>query len=122
MKTSELRELTVEELENRLETLRREIYNLKFKGVVEQIEDNSIFKKNRREIACIQTLSDLTFFQAVLGAVVAGLISQGLAMLLGLALSPLSAWITQALFGPEALSSTREIYEMYAARNQVVQE
>jgi large subunit ribosomal protein L29 len=52
----ELRELSVEELDNRVETLRREIYNLKFKGVVEQIEDNSIFTKNRREIAQAKTV------------------------------------------------------------------
>ena len=56
MKASELRELTVEELNNKLETLNRENYNLHFKGVVESVEDNSIFKKNRREIARIKTL------------------------------------------------------------------
>jgi hypothetical protein len=72
-------------------------------------------------IACIQTVFDLTFFGAVLGGVVAGLISQGLTTLLGRALSPLAAWITKTLFGPEALTSTREIYDMFAARNQVVQ-
>ena len=53
MKVSELRELSVEELNNRLETLRRENYNLRFRAVVESIEDNSIFKKNRKEIALI---------------------------------------------------------------------
>ena len=56
MKASELRELSAEELENRMETLRREIYNLRFRRVVESIEDNSIFKKNRKEIARIKTI------------------------------------------------------------------
>lgn len=56
MNSAELRELTDEELRNRLETLRRENYNLTFKGVVETIEDNSIFKKNRREVARIKTV------------------------------------------------------------------
>ena len=56
MKAAELRELSVEELNNRIETLKRENYNLNFKGVVEQVEDNSIFRKNRREVACIKTL------------------------------------------------------------------
>jgi large subunit ribosomal protein L29 len=56
VKAAELREMSVEELINREETLRREIYNLKFRGVVESIEDNSVFRKNRREIARIQTI------------------------------------------------------------------
>ena len=56
MKVSELRELSTEELNNRLETLRRENYNLRFRAVVESIEDNSIFQKNRREIARILTV------------------------------------------------------------------
>jgi large subunit ribosomal protein L29 len=56
VKAAELRELSQEELYNRLETLRRENYNLRFRGVVEQIEDNSIFHKNRREIASILTI------------------------------------------------------------------
>ncbi|MFH1706452.1 MAG: 50S ribosomal protein L29 [Planctomycetota bacterium] len=56
MKADELREMTPEELNNRIETLRREIYNLEFKSVVEQIDNNSIFRKNRREIARIRTI------------------------------------------------------------------
>jgi large subunit ribosomal protein L29 len=56
VKSAELRELSQEDLQNRLETLRRENYNLRFRGVVEQIEDNSIFHKNRREIARILTI------------------------------------------------------------------
>ena len=56
MNVSELRELSAEELNNRLETLRRENYNLRFRAVVESIEDNSIFEKNRKEIAQILTV------------------------------------------------------------------
>lgn len=56
MKTAELRELSAEELNNRIDTLKRENYNLNFKSVVEQVEDNSIFRKNRREIACVKTI------------------------------------------------------------------
>ena len=56
MNVSELREISAEELNNRLETLRRENYNLRFRAVVESIEDNSIFEKNRKEIAQILTV------------------------------------------------------------------
>lgn len=56
MQISELKEFSAEELRNRVETMRRENYNLRFKGIVESIEDNSIFKKNRKEIARIKTI------------------------------------------------------------------
>jgi len=56
VETSQLRELSLEELNNRLESLRRENYNLRFRAVVESIEDNSIFQKNRKEIARILTI------------------------------------------------------------------
>ena len=51
-----MRDLSVEELNNRLESLKRENFNLRFRGVVESIEDNSIFAKNRKEIARIKTV------------------------------------------------------------------
>jgi len=56
MKASELRELSTQELHDKLETLRRENYNLRYRSVVESIEDNSIFKKNRKDIARILTI------------------------------------------------------------------
>lgn len=56
MEISEMRDLSVEELNNRLESLKRENFNLRFRGVVESIEDNSIFAKNRKEIARIKTV------------------------------------------------------------------
>lgn len=70
-------------------------------------------------LAAVQTIFDLTFFNALLGSLVALLLAQAISSVLGHVLTPLTTRLTYALVGPEELSSTRDIYEMFARRNQI---
>jgi large subunit ribosomal protein L29 len=55
MKTEELRVLDVEELLGRLKTSRRELYELRFKLAVGQLDDHRQIRKVRHDIAQILT-------------------------------------------------------------------
>ena len=56
MKVGELRVLEVDELNGRLRTSRRELYELRFKHAVGQLENSSQIAKVRHDIARIMTV------------------------------------------------------------------
>jgi large subunit ribosomal protein L29 len=56
MKVDELRVLEVDELDGRLKAARRELYELRFKHAVGQLEDSSQVSKVRHDIARIMTV------------------------------------------------------------------
>ncbi|HXE57590.1 MAG TPA: 50S ribosomal protein L29 [Gemmatimonadales bacterium] len=56
MKASELQELSVEELEAKLEELTKERFNLRFRSATEAIDNPMRFRTLRRDIARIKTV------------------------------------------------------------------
>ncbi|NMB03457.1 MAG: 50S ribosomal protein L29 [Tissierellia bacterium] len=56
MKVRELRELSVTELNSRLNDLKAELFNLRFQHATGQLENNSRIKLVRRDIARVKTL------------------------------------------------------------------
>jgi large subunit ribosomal protein L29 len=56
MKRSELAELTIEELQNKLSDNETELANLRFQKALQQLERTSRIKDIRREIAQIKTV------------------------------------------------------------------
>lgn len=56
MKASELREMTREELRQRLDELYQEQFNLRFQVATRQIENTSRFRQVRQDIARVKTL------------------------------------------------------------------
>lgn len=56
MKPNELREMSLENLENRLAELTEEQFRLRFRSATESIENPMRFRAIRREIARIQTI------------------------------------------------------------------
>ena len=56
MKVDELRVLEVDELDGRLRAARRELYELRFKHAVGQLENSSQISKVRHDIARIMTV------------------------------------------------------------------
>ena len=55
MKTKELHELTVEELNTKLKELSEELFNLRFQQAIGQLENTARLKKVRKNIARIKT-------------------------------------------------------------------
>lgn len=56
MKASEIRELSIEEIEEKLNDAQQEMMNLRFQFVMGQITDTSRFKVVRRDIARMLTV------------------------------------------------------------------
>ena len=56
MKVDELRELEEDQLADRMKTARRELYELRFKHAVGQLENSSQISKVRHDIARIMTV------------------------------------------------------------------
>ncbi len=56
MKASEIREKSSEELESEIQNQKENLFNLKFRNRLAQIEDNSQIKKIRRSIARMRTI------------------------------------------------------------------
>ena len=56
MKASELRDLTVEELEEREKVTRNELFNAKVKHATGQLEDTAKLKRLRSDIARVETV------------------------------------------------------------------
>ena len=56
MKANEMKELSVTELEAKLEELRAERFNLRFRSATEAIDNPMRFRTIRRDIARIQTV------------------------------------------------------------------
>jgi large subunit ribosomal protein L29 len=67
MKTEELRELDAEELGGRLKGARRELYELRFKLAVGQLDNHREIRKARKEIAQILTVVHQRRLEAVEG-------------------------------------------------------
>ena len=55
MKAVEVHKMTGEEVETELGRLRRKVYDLRVQAATEKIEDPSMFKKVRRDIARLLT-------------------------------------------------------------------
>jgi hypothetical protein len=70
-------------------------------------------------VVTIVTVFGVTFFGAVLSALIALLVTLGLNMLISRPLTPLVSWVTNRVVGPEEISDTREIYQMFARRNLI---
>ena len=56
MKTKEIRELTVEELNAKLKELKEELFNLRFRHAIGQLENNALLKNCRKDIAKVKTI------------------------------------------------------------------
>ena len=56
MKASELRELSVEELQRKLTELKEELFNLRFQLAVNQLENSSRIGAGKKDIARVSTI------------------------------------------------------------------
>ena len=56
MKASDLREMTNAELENKLESLKKELFNLRFQLTINQLENPMRIKAVKKDIARVQTV------------------------------------------------------------------
>ena len=56
MKARELRELTNEELYQKYNDFKTELFNLRFRSAVEQLKDTSKIRQIKRDIARIKTI------------------------------------------------------------------
>lgn len=56
MKASELRELTVEELQTKLTELKEELFNLRFQLAVNQLENSNRISAVKKDIARVSTV------------------------------------------------------------------
>ena len=57
MKASEIRELTMDQLDDQLVKLKREAFNLRFQAASGQLENTSRVRQVRRDIARIKTIA-----------------------------------------------------------------
>lgn len=56
MNTSELREQTIEELQNRLDEIKKRIFSLRFQKATGQLENSMGVRNLKKEVAVIKTL------------------------------------------------------------------
>ena len=56
MKASEIREMTVEELQTKLTELKEELFNLRFQLAVNQLENSSRIGAVKKDIARVSTI------------------------------------------------------------------
>ena len=56
MSVNDLRELSITELKNKIVDLKKELMNSRFALATSQLEDTSVFKKIRKEIAQANTV------------------------------------------------------------------
>ena len=56
MKTKELHELTVEELNAKLKELSEELFNLRFRHAIGQLENSASLKTCKKDIAKVKTI------------------------------------------------------------------
>jgi len=56
MKAEEIRELPDNEIEDRIAQAREELFRLRFRSATQQIEDPSLIRKLRRDIARMKTI------------------------------------------------------------------
>ncbi len=55
MKASELRELSLEELERKLEDLTQELFNLRFQHATDQLENPMRLRQTKKDVARVKT-------------------------------------------------------------------
>lgn len=56
MKTKELHEMTTEELNTKLKELKAELFNLRFRHAIGQLENSASLKTCRKDIAKVMTI------------------------------------------------------------------
>ena len=56
MKTKDIRELTVDELNTKLKELSEELFNLRFRHAIGQLENTASLKTCKKDIARVKTL------------------------------------------------------------------
>ena len=56
MKVSEIRELSSEEMQRKVNELKEELFNLRFQHEVGQLENSQKMKQTKRDIARVQTV------------------------------------------------------------------
>ena len=56
MKTKELHELTVDELNTKLKELKEELFNLRFRHAIGQLENPASLKNVKKDIAKVKTI------------------------------------------------------------------
>ena len=56
MKATEIRELSPDELKSKIEDLKEEYFNLRFQHGVGQLENTSLLKKIKKDIARVNTI------------------------------------------------------------------
>ena len=57
MKASEIKEMTLVELNNKLEELRKELFNLRFQHAVNQLDNPMRLKAVKKDIARVKTFT-----------------------------------------------------------------
>ena len=56
MKASEIRDMTAQELENKLDDLKKELFALRFQHTVNQLDNPSRLKAVKKDIAKVKTI------------------------------------------------------------------
>ena len=56
MKAADVRELSVEEIQNKMSEAQEELFRLRFRGATQQIENPALIKSLRRDIARMRTI------------------------------------------------------------------
>ncbi|NLG63116.1 MAG: 50S ribosomal protein L29 [Candidatus Cloacimonetes bacterium] len=56
MKATEIRDLSVEEIQDRITDAREELFRLRFRSATQQLENPSLIKSLRRDIARMRTV------------------------------------------------------------------
>lgn len=56
MKASDVRELSIEEIGDKISQAQEELFRLRFRGATQQIENPALIKSLRREIARMRTI------------------------------------------------------------------
>ena len=68
MKITEIRQLSDEELQTEIQRLRRHLFDLRSQAVTEKLEDTSMIRKTKRDIARIVTVVGRRAAQAPAGS------------------------------------------------------
>ena len=56
MKADEIRDLTSDEITDRIAQAREELFRLRFRGATQQLENPALIRSTRRDIARLQTI------------------------------------------------------------------
>jgi large subunit ribosomal protein L29 len=56
MEAKDIRELTIDEIDVEIERAQEELFNLKFRAALEELENPSLMKELRRDIARLKTI------------------------------------------------------------------